>query len=83
MFLQLRFLTHLPSFLELVVDLSKICANEKRGRWWPRSSWNLFHFHMLLRERKVYESSIYFSRHTGEDSDWSGKSPRRRELIER
>jgi len=28
--------------------------NEKRGPQWPRNSWNLLHFHMLLDDRKVY-----------------------------
>lgn len=54
MFLQLRFLTHLPSFPALVIDLSKMCPNKKRGHQWPRNSWNLFHFPMLLAGRKVY-----------------------------
>jgi len=70
MFIQPRFLTHLPSFPALVFDLSKFLVrlaanrpNEKRGHRWPRNSWNLFHFYMLLGERKVYLSGVYFSRH--------------------
>ena len=47
------------------------------ARWWitspqtknaarrPRISWSLFHFYMRMRQRKVYESRVYFSRYAG------------------
>jgi len=41
----------------------RLRPNKNRGRHQPRNSRNLFHFHMCKRERKVYESRVYFSRH--------------------